>query len=93
MQYALIQAADIFGKHTGVEIENACGRLYPFKQKNKVKVGDRAEITVIDLNADKVIDPADFFSKGKATPFEGWKVHAECKLTICGENVAYNNID
>ena len=34
-----------------------------------------------------------FLSKGKATPFEGWKVHAECKLTICGEKVAYNNID
>ena len=58
-----------------------------------IEIGDRAEITVFDLNADKVIDPADFLSKGKATPFEGWKVHAACKLTICGENVAYNNID
>ena len=58
-----------------------------------IDIGDRAELTVFDLNVDKVIDPADFLSKGKATPFEGWKVHAECKLTICGENVAYNNID
>ncbi len=58
-----------------------------------INIGDRAEITVFDLNADKTIDPADFLSKGKATPFEGWKVHAKCKLTICGEKVAYNNID
>ena len=57
-----------------------------------IELGDRAELTVFDLHADKVIDPADFLSKGKATPFEGWKVHAECKLTLCGETVAYENI-
>ena len=63
-----------------------------FRLGGGIDIGNRAEITVFDLNADKVIDPADFLSKGKATPFEGWKVHAECKLTICGENVAYENM-
>ena len=61
-----------------------------FRLDGGLNVGERAEITVFDLNADRVIDPADFLSKGRATPFEGWRVHAECKLTICGENVAYN---
>ena len=64
-----------------------------FRLDGGIETGDRAELTVFDLHADKVIDPADFLSKGKATPFEGWKVHAECKLTICGDSVAYNNID
>ena len=64
-----------------------------FRLDGGLEVGDRAEITVFDLNADKTVDPAEFLSKGKATPFEGWKVSAECKLTICGENVAYNNIE
>ena len=63
-----------------------------FRLDGGIEIGDRAELTVFDLNADKVIDPADFLSKGKATPFEGWKVHAECKLTLCGETVAYENI-
>lgn len=63
-----------------------------FRLDGGIELGDRAEVTVFDLHADKVIDPADFLSKGKATPFEGWKVHAECKLTICGENVAYENM-
>ena len=63
-----------------------------FRLDGGINVGDHAEITVFDLHAGKVIDPADFLSKGKATPFEGWKVHAECKLTVCGENVAYNNL-
>ena len=58
-----------------------------------IEIGNHASLTVFDLHADKVIAPEEFLSKGKATPFEGWKVHAECKLTICGENVAYNNID
>ena len=64
-----------------------------FRLDGGIEIGDRAEITVFDLNADKTIDPAEFLSKGKATPFEGWKVHAECKLTIFGEKIAYNNID
>ena len=64
-----------------------------FRLEGGIEIGDRAELTVFDLHADKVIDPADFLSKGKATPFEGWQVHAECKLTICGEKIAYNNID
>ena len=61
-----------------------------FRLDGGLTVGDRAELTVFDLNADAVIDPADFLSKGKATPFEGWKVHAACKLTICGDSIAYN---
>ncbi len=60
-----------------------------FRLDGGLNVGDRAEITVFDLHADKTIDPADFLSKGKATPFEGWKVHAECKYTICGDKIAY----
>ena len=63
-----------------------------FRLPGGIELGDRAEITVFDLNADQTIDPADFLSKGKATPFEGWKVHAACKLTVCGERVAYENL-
>ncbi len=57
-----------------------------------IEVGDRAEITVFDLNADTTVNPADFLSKGKATPFEGWRVSAECKLTLCGDKIAYDNM-
>ena len=64
-----------------------------FRLDGGIEIGDRAELTVFDLNADKTIDPAEFLSKGRATPFEGWRVHAECKLTVCGETVAYENMD
>ncbi|MBO2515791.1 MAG: dihydroorotase, partial [Clostridiales bacterium] len=47
------------------------------------------DFTVFDLNASYGIDPADFLSMGKATPFEGWKVYGKCMLTVCGGKIAY----
>ena len=38
--------------------------------------------TLWDLNAETAIDPAHFKSKGRATPFEGWRVQGTCTMTI-----------
>ena len=40
-----------------------------------------AGVTAWDLNKAYTIDPAQFASMGKATPFEGWKVHGVCAMT------------
>ena len=61
-----------------------------FRLDGGLHVGDRAEITVFDLNRKGAVDPTEFLSMGRATPFEGWETHAVCKLTICGDHVAYN---
>ena len=61
-----------------------------FRLGGGIGVGDRLEMTVFDLQADTVVDPADFVSKGKATPFAGWPLHAACRLTAVGENLAWN---
>jgi len=37
-----------------------------------------------DLDAESVIDPAEFLSMGRATPFAGWKVYGRCLRTVCG---------
>ena len=42
-----------------------------------------------DLNAISTIDPKDFLSMGKATPFTGWQVHGKCMATVCGGKIAY----
>jgi len=47
--------------------------------------------TVWDLNAVSTIDPKDFLSMGKATPFTGWQVHGKCMATVCGGKIAYLN--
>ena len=45
-------------------------------------VGTEANLTLWDLSAEYAIDPADFLSMGRATPFEGWKVRGRCVETV-----------
>ena len=48
-----------------------------------------ADFTVWDLEKEYTIDPGNFLSMGKATPFAGWKCQGQCRLTICAGNVVY----
>ena len=47
------------------------------------------DFTVWDLEAETVVDPETFISKGKATPFAGWKLTGVCMLTACDGKVVY----
>ena len=47
------------------------------------------EFTVWDLEAEETVDPADFLSMGKATPFTGWKLAGKCMLTVCDGKIVY----
>ena len=41
------------------------------------------DFTVWDLEARYTIDPAQFLSQGRATPFAGMEVFGQCMLTVC----------
>ena len=47
------------------------------------------DFSVWDLNEEYTVDPAEFASMGKATPFEGWTVNGRCLATICDGKVVY----
>ena len=47
------------------------------------------DYSIWDLNAAYAIDPKDFLSKGRATPFAGWQVHGKCIATICDGKLVY----
>ncbi len=47
------------------------------------------DFTVWNLEKEFTVDPAQFLSKGKATPFTGWKLFGECVLTVCNGNIVY----
>jgi len=49
---------------------------------SNLQIGQPADLTVFDLNEEYPIDPANFLSMGRATPFEGEKVNGKCKLTM-----------
>ncbi len=48
------------------------------------------DYSVWDLDAEYTIDPANFLSMGKATPFEGWNVNGKCLATVCDGKLVYN---
>ena len=46
--------------------------------------------TVFDVGEKYKIEPVDFESKGRATPFEGAEVYGKCLLTVYEGKVVYN---
>ena len=48
-----------------------------------IKAGSPANLAVFDTDTEYTIDPADFASMGRATPFEGWRVKGKCLMTVC----------
>ncbi|MDO5328199.1 MAG: dihydroorotase [Clostridia bacterium] len=51
--------------------------------------GQRADIAVIDPNKTGVIDPDEFYSMGRATPFEGWETTGDVVMTMAGGSVVW----
>ena len=61
-----------------------------FALEGGVEVGDAADFAVLDLGAEYAVDPGTFLSKGRATPFAGWKVQGRAVLTVVGGKEVYN---
>ena len=55
-----------------------------------LKVGSLADMTVIDLEAERAIDPERFASKGRNTPFNGWQVQGWPVMTLVGGKLIWN---
>ena len=47
------------------------------------------DFTVWNLSKEVAVDPAQFLSMGKATPFVGWDLLGECVMSVCDGNVVY----
>ena len=48
------------------------------------------DICVYDLQSEYIINPCEFKSKGKSTPFDGMTVSGKNLLTICGGKAVWN---
>ena len=55
--------------------------------------GQPADLAVIDLDREWIIDPDDFVSMGKATPFAGWKVNGKVLMTFVDGEKVYEETD
>ena len=66
--------------------------LLVYNPRKRFGIPASSDFTVWDLNESYHIDPGQFLSMGKATPFEGWKVNGKCVATVCGGKIVYNSL-
>lgn len=55
----------------------------------RIAVGEPADITVVDPAVEWVVDADAFASKGRNTPFDGWKVRGRATHTIVGGRIVF----
>ena len=67
---------------------NPCRR---FGFDNSIKTHEPANLTVFDLDESYTVNPENFLSKGRSTPFAGAKVNAKCVLTVAQGKIAYKS--
>ena len=52
-------------------------------------LGASADIAVVDRACEWVVDPEQFYSKGRNTPFGGWRLHGRVSMTFVGGQIRY----
>jgi dihydroorotase len=57
-------------------------------KRGELRIGMPADITIIDLNKEWVVDVKEFESKGRNCPFDGWKLKGKAVMTIVGGKIA-----
>lgn len=86
----LVRAQKVFSLEKLVELMSLNPRRR-FGIEGGLSVGARADLTVIDPEKTGVIDPAEFYSMGRATPFEGWETTGDVVMTVVGGQMKWTN--
>ncbi|WP_028398941.1 dihydroorotase [Ectobacillus panaciterrae] len=58
-------------------------------ETGRLEIGKEADITIVDLEIEQEIDPETFVSKGKNTPFAGWKCKGWPVMTLVSGKIAW----
>ena len=74
---------------TGLMTLERLVELMAVNPRKRFNIPMTEDFSVWDLNKEYTIDPEDFLSKGRATPFAGWKVSGENLMTIVGGKIVW----
>lgn len=58
-----------------------------------IKLNEKANLTVLQLNHIGCVDSSKFFSMGKSTPFDGCKISSKVACTLINGNCVYNALE
>lgn len=58
----------------------------------KIEEGQVADLALLDLDTKWTVNPDDFETMGRATPFEGWELQGKNILTICEGEIVYEAV-
>lgn len=64
-------------------------RILGLENKGKIAVGADADLTILKLHQEVVVDKNQFRSKSRNTPFHGWKLKGAPVMTIVGGKIVY----
>ena len=54
-----------------------------------LKIGGRADLAIVDPDEQWVVDPAQFHSRARNTPFAGMRLTGRVKATVCGGKITF----
>ena len=75
---------------TGVISLERLIELMAINPRERFGIPYNGDFCVWNLNEEYTIDPSEFLSMGKSTPFAGADVFGRCKLTVCGGKTVYS---
>jgi len=64
-------------------------RLLGLGAKGRIAPGADADLTILDLDRELTVDRTRFESKGRNTPFDGWRLRGAAVMTIVGGRVVH----
>ena len=78
---------DAPNKRFHIPAANHCGQIHIDDTFGGTNLPET--FAVWDLETPYTIEPDQFKSKGKSTPFAGWKVYGKCVMTVYKGQVVY----
>ncbi len=89
LAYTLLVRSGVLGLNALAKkmSENPCKILSI--EGGAIEEGAPADLTIADLNEEWKVDKNKFVSKGKNTPFDGWKLFGKIKYTLVDGTIKY----
>ncbi len=70
-------------------LTTAPARILHLDKKGKIQINADADLTILSLNRNTVVDVDRFRSKSRNSPLHGWKLKGAVEMTIVGGRIVY----